>query len=277
MKLLGPGETQADRLASYRATHRPSEAGGWTYHTAGAAPETLLLLPGGLRDAETLFCLITAFSGEYRVIAPTYPAAGTLAEVVSGVQTVLDAEGVPVVHAAWGTSLGGFLLQALLRAVPGRIRNAVLANTTTPQGWGRDLPARMARLERMRAMPEPELLALIRRQAATASAAGPFWTGYLGEIAERDTKAHQIAMAELALDFCRQSYTPGDLDGWAGRLMLIESADDLGMDAEARRLLRAMYPEAALHRFRDGGHTPLAARPDEYVLVMAAFLRSCRA
>ncbi|MFE0146696.1 alpha/beta fold hydrolase [Nonomuraea sp. NPDC059007] len=277
MRLLGPRETQADRLAAFRAAHPAAEAAGWTYHVAGSGPDTLLLLPGGLRLGESLFCLISAFEDEYRVIAPTYPAVSTVAGVVTGVEAVLDAEGVSAVHVAWGTSMGGFLLQALLRAIPGRIGHAILANTTTPEGWGRDLAARTARLERMRAMPEPDLLALIRGQAAEATSAGPFWAGFLAEAAALDTKAHQIAMAELALDYCARQYTPSDLDGWPGKLMIIESADDAGMDAEARRLLRALYPRAALHRFGEGGHSPLATRPDEYALVVAAFLRACRA
>ncbi|MFI9551744.1 alpha/beta fold hydrolase [Nonomuraea endophytica] len=277
MRLLGPTETQADRLTAFRATHPAAEAAGWTYHVAGDGPDTLLLLPGGLRLGESLFCLITAFEDEYRIIAPTYPAVSTVAEVVTGVEAVLDAEGVSAVHVAWGTSMGGFMLQALLRAIPGRIGHAVLANTTTPEGWGRDISARTARLARMRAMPESDLLALVRKQAADATSAGPFWTGFLAEAAALDTKAHQVAMAELALDYCGRQYAPSDLDGWPGRLMIIESADDVGMDAEARRLLRVMYPGAALHRFSDGGHSPLATRPDECVLVVAAFLRACRA
>ncbi|MFI6531449.1 hypothetical protein ACIBHY_03310 [Nonomuraea sp. NPDC050547] len=39
--------------------------------------------------------------------------------------------GAPAVHVAWGTSMGGFLPQALLRAIPGRIA------TCSPSSAGR--------------------------------------------------------------------------------------------------------------------------------------------
>ena len=99
----------------------------WHYITAGMAAETLLLLHGGLRIAETAFVYVQIFEGSYRVIVPTYPPLRTMAEVTDGLAALLDTEGVDQ-SLVLGQSYGGTVSQVFLRRHPGRIKKLVLSS-----------------------------------------------------------------------------------------------------------------------------------------------------
>src|SRR4030065_246254 len=69
--------------------------------------------------------------GNERTITLPYPAGDTLEGLRQGINAGLEDAGVQR-FAVVGTSLGGYLAQYLVARQPGRIRQAVFANTFPP-------------------------------------------------------------------------------------------------------------------------------------------------
>jgi len=50
------------------------------YIACGRGNDALLLLPGGMSTGESLYRHIAELEGEFRILAPSYPALGTMSE-----------------------------------------------------------------------------------------------------------------------------------------------------------------------------------------------------
>ena len=97
----------ADRFAAFRHDYpyRETSCRGmvWRYRAGGTADRpTVLVLPGATLVPDPLFVVVQALGRRHRVIAPAYPPAGTIADLVAGVIAVLDAERVATAHVVEG-------------------------------------------------------------------------------------------------------------------------------------------------------------------------------
>ena len=82
----------------------------------------MLLLPGGTLVPDPCFIVLDALGQRYRVIAPAYPAAHMMAELVTGLNGILDVEHIAAVNVV-GSSFGGYLAQCFVRAHPDRVNS----------------------------------------------------------------------------------------------------------------------------------------------------------
>jgi hypothetical protein len=64
---------------------------------------------------------------------------------------------------------------------------------------------------------------------------------------------------------------PDDLASWPGRVLILESDEDI-LTPEQRAELRRCYPRAVVHTFRGAGHTPWMSHKKEYLSVINEFL-----
>jgi len=87
------------------------------------------------------------------------------------------------------------------------------------------------------------------------------------------TQAWIINHYRLIIDFCmHQHLTPADLASWEGKILLVESEDDLFPES-TRIILRRLYPQAAIYRYGKGaGHSPAIVCEEEYVNMLEDFL-----
>lgn len=105
-----------------------------------------------------------------------------------------------------------------------------------------------------------------------------FWYGLLDELlASRLTMADPVSAMEEMLDFTR-NYRFGvrDLEGWPGRILVIESENNQAFSPRARTELRALYPRASVRTFAGSGHAVMVTRPEEYVDAVRSFLEEPR-
>jgi pimeloyl-ACP methyl ester carboxylesterase len=270
-----------EELREFRTTHPPKrvtvDGVGWEYIASGDGEEALLILPGGAMVGEAGFTRIPAFEDRYRVIAPSYASVSTAAELLDGLVGVLDAEGVREAHVL-GPSYGGIVAQGFVRRHPERVRSLILANTLV-------LPRRMLRLSRvflalLPLVPLGWLRALRERALARAFSGVPsvppedqaFWGEYQHWLVSRLSKAEMRAMYWLGIDLVESfRFTPEDLDSWPGRILILESDEDL-LAPEQRAELRGCYPRAEVYTFRGAGHTPWMSHREEYLSVIKGFL-----
>jgi pimeloyl-ACP methyl ester carboxylesterase len=249
----------------------------WDYIASGEGGEGLLLLPGGAMVGEAAFTRIPAFEDRYRVIAPDYPYVSTAALLLDGLAGVLDAEGVRVAHVL-GPSYGGLVAQCFVRRHPERVRSLILTNTLVPPRlllW----PARLF-LTLLPFVPLGWLQALRERTLARAFSGVPgvppedqtFWRDYQHALVSRLSKEDLRGMGRLGIDLVESyRFTPDELASWAGRVLILESDEDI-VTPEQRAELRRRYPQTRVHTFHGAGHTPWMSHKEEYLSVINEFL-----
>src|SRR5262245_35069224 len=271
---------QWELLIRFRATHLPRqlEIGGvrWKYLTGGQKGAALLLLPGAIGRGEVAFRHILELEDDYRLIIPDYPLIPTVDCLLSGLVSLLDSEGMKSV-ALIGGSMGGGLAQCMVRKYPERINKLVLSHTGVPN------PQRAKMndfgMKVMRFLPIGLASAALRWEVSkllsTAKDEKPFWQAYFKELAAGLSKEELISRYQCAIDLERRyTFAPGDLAGWTGRILILESDNDTIIKAPERAALKALYPQAQVHTFIGAGHGASLIKREEYLSVIRAFLRT---
>jgi pimeloyl-ACP methyl ester carboxylesterase len=250
--------------------------GEWRYRDFGAGTRTFLALPGGELVNDLGFEFALAIGETHRVIYPAYPRTSSIEELADGLRAILDAERIVAV-AVLGASFGGAVAQVFVRRHPARVTALILSNTGVPLQY-LALPIRVTYWT-AKAMPWEWISKLLRKpllktvdQSGTDHA---FWARYLDELfSTRLTKADMLSNTLNQHDYhCRFRFMPEDLKGWRGRVLIVESDNDV-IGPRRREALRRTYPQAQVHTFHKAGHAPLFTRYDEYLRIVREFLES---
>jgi hypothetical protein len=72
-------------------------------------------------------------------------------------------------------------------------------------------------------------------------------------------------------DFDQQNFTFTDLEGWAGRTLIILAEEDLTTTDDLRNTLLALYPGASLYMFKGSSKSTVLIESGEYLKVMEDF------
>lgn len=271
-------EQQREQLAHFRAAHPPRRLNldgvCWNYLAGGSAGDTLLLLPGAIGRAEVAFRHILEFEDDYRVIAPDYPPLPTVDRLLSGFIALLDAENVRSATVIGG-SMGGGLAQCLVRKYPERVSRLILSHTGVPNPRRAQLNSFGMKV--LRFIPIGLIRAALNWEVSRLlSAAGDekrFWLVYFGELTGLITKDEALSIYERAIDLeQRYVFKPGDLNGWPGQILILESDDDPIIRPAERAALKSLYPQAQVHTFKGGGHGASIVRREEYLSRVRKFL-----
>ncbi|HLY18978.1 MAG TPA: alpha/beta hydrolase [Bryobacteraceae bacterium] len=269
---------QEQRLRAFRAAYpnKSLAAGGveWKYRVCGNGSRPMLLLPGGELVNDMAFDLAAALAPQFRMAYPAYPRVASLDDLADGVAAILRAENA-VPATVLGASFGGAVAQCLIRRHPDCVERLILSNTGVPLGYlvrGRKIANAV-----LSAMPWPILRGLLSRSILKllGAPAGelPFWRAYTQELFETQlTKADVLQNLAIQLEYHqRYRFAPGDLAGWPGMIFVIESDNDI-FNAERRKALRDIYPQAPVYTFHGAGHAPAFSRASEYLDVLGRFL-----
>ena len=99
-----------------------------------------------------------------------------------------------------------------------------------------------------------------------------FWRDYQHGLVSRLSKAELLSMYRVGIDLMESfRFAPDDLASWPGRVLILESDEDI-LTPEQRAELRRCYPRAVVHTFRGAGHTPWMSHKEEYLSVINEFL-----
>jgi pimeloyl-ACP methyl ester carboxylesterase len=253
----------------------------WRYATGGRGGQAVLMFHDAVGGAETMRRLAEGFADEYRTIAPTVADVRTLEEVCDAASAILDREHVARA-VVFGGSFGGLVAQAFRKRRPGQVEHLVLLGTGAPNRAAGARAERMMRLLRLlpfslsRALLKLEMSKSLDAPAPPETAARVAdFRRRLDEYFDRGlTKESLLSRVALSADFNRnEAYAPEDLDGWPGRVLIVESGDDPAIPAEERRRLREAYPRALVCTFAGAGHLIPLLRLEELVGVVKAFLK----
>jgi pyruvate dehydrogenase E2 component (dihydrolipoamide acetyltransferase) len=271
----------AQRLQRFRDSHAPRCLGhagaSWQYLAAGAGDDCILLLHGGGGSGEMFFDYFFALEGRHRVLAPTIPSSiATVAAAIDGIAAILDAEGVPACH-AFGHSQGGFLAIALSERMPERIRTLALSSTFLPS----ERHARRVQWQ-LRLLPliPDRLFGWVMKRAfkravrlAGSSLSPQDWQVLALLMPHADAgelRRAALFTAKLHLDYHQRAIAAR----WRGPALLFETGRDRIVTAADVTALRARYPDAEIHRFKDAGHLDIVTDPRRFVSTIQSFLAS---
>jgi 3-oxoadipate enol-lactonase len=272
---------QVEQLMHFRREHPAKNVHingvTWEYLTAGGASEQpLLLLPGALSLAESAWRTIIALDqGQYRLICPSYPPeVDSMSGLADGIVGILAQEGIQITYVVGG-SYGGMLAQVFTHRHPEMVTRLVLSHTYPPVSSRtksvepalrlfKRLPMFMVKKmlrDRMTGIlphrPSPELLLIAAQIRETV-----------------DTRlTRQAAMSTYLrmMDFDKQNFSPSDMAGWQGKMLIMLAEDDPTTPEALRNALVELYPGATLHLFSGSGHATGILESGEYIKVIEEF------
>lgn len=245
----------------------------WTWFTGGTGERTLLFLTGAQGTGDAVWPSIVHFAPRFRWISPSYPPVPTMAELADGIMALLDREGIDRVSLIAG-SYGGFVAQVLVRRHPDRVERMALSHTGPPvpsRGqvidkslrWLPRLPMFLLRRQYRKVM-----MGLIPKRPETA-----LTRANLEEIiALHLTKDWMVNGYRRVVDYDQMRFTPEDLAGWPGRVLLLMADNDPATPEPVRERMKALYSNAEVRLFEGTGHISGILRREEYLAAMEGFL-----
>lgn len=240
----------------------------WGVIDTGGAGPVLLLLPGTLGRADVFFQQIEALAPRLRVIAVSHPASGGLGDWVGDLVALMDRHGVGQA-AVLGSSLGGYMAQALAGWHPERVSHLFAANTLptvagleTRAPYSSDLWA--APVETLRAGFAAGLGAWEQAHPDQAGLVALLMAEVNGRIPEAELRA-RLDVLKTAPELPPAGLPPE-------RITVIDSVDDPLIPPPWRAMVRARLNPGAAFGFRWGGHFPYLCRPAPYSALIAARL-----
>ena len=205
---------------------------------------------------------LRGFGQSSRPDRPGDYAIEVLAEDIAGLIKRLELGSCHVL----GTSMGGFIAQALALAHPNLCRSLVLCHTAPRMSIPPEVLAR--RVEALGTMPLEEYAEIVVEQACSAGASGELRAWIAGLIARNDKRAYTQVMTEGLRDF--------DVGAQVGKIRLptlvITGERDLVLPKEGGEEIARLIPGAMLVEIEGVGHLGYAERPAQFNEAVLAFL-----
>ena len=269
---LAPAD-QVESLQAFRSNNPPAslEVDGlkWEYLSTGSGPQTIVFLHGMTGSYDIWWQQIETLKANYRVLAVTYPAAASLAQMENGLLAILAQEGVDKFNVV-GTSLGGYFAQYLVSRNPDRIEKAVLANTFPPNDLIKEKNGAIGSL--IPYLPEWLVIKVLRGSFASsiypASGNDEMTLAFLNEISAGRMRKAQVAARYACIV---EKFDPPTAT--AIPLLIIEASNDPLVEASLREQLKTTYPAAQVVTV-DNGHFPYISTPDFYTQTLKDFFSS---
>jgi pimeloyl-ACP methyl ester carboxylesterase len=234
----------------------------WRWYEAGDGPEALVLLPGAVGGADIFFIVFRRFAASRRVLAVDVPYAADAAQVLAGLDALLESRGVRRATLL-GASFSGLLVQVYARRFPERTRALILSHTAALD------PSRAVRERRSAAiaarLPLPFTRGLLKivvrlllRKSPHARLFREMYFEALDGLSRRDFVSRYLLAASLE-----------EQNGeWHGPVLIVHSNDDVVARPSEQARLRAEYPGADWHEFPGAGHSAYSLDPQRYADVL---------
>ena len=263
---------------NFRSQVRPKEweheGISWRYLALGEGRTGALFLPGAAGFYDIWWQQLIALSGDLRLISISYPSIGDLEGLRSGLNAILQHEGIERFHVI-GSSMGGYLAQYLASIQSSTLMSAVFANTFVPG----ESALRIAPLLRISIdlVPLPMLMSAFRwlskRRLVPAGEDHPLLEAYLMETSYAGLKKGDLLSRYLCVT---QRFTPCRPEDQRFPILIIDSDNDPLIRPGIRTALRQIYPRAQCHTFSQAGHFPYLNQAEVFTSLLHSFLLSPR-
>jgi len=286
-------ESAVRRLTGFRDAHpaRTMEKGGmiWRVWDLGRESETaMVFVPSGMGHGEIWFPYLQDLCVDMRCIAVSLPECKKMEDYARQLHDLLTEDlGVKKVVLV-GTAIGGMITQTYLRMYRDEVIAQVLICCGAPC---KELPdADCTRwLERKKLIPRYTFMPfdVMRGQMGyqTFDLMCPeeyqdglqFWRAFISETYEVYVyKKQYINLNCRALPdiYAKKPFYQGDMEGWGGKTLIMESEGDTYYMEGERELLKKLYPGARVENIGAMGQFAVMAREKENIALLREFIRS---
>jgi pimeloyl-ACP methyl ester carboxylesterase len=268
-------EDTAVSLQAFRQSHpvQQLEVDGqtWEYVHFGQGEQAILFLHGMTGSYDIWWQVMEQVADDYQVISVTYPPVDSLDEMAQGILAILLEEEVKLVHLV-GSSLGGYFAQYLVAEYPEMVETAVFANTFPPNDIIADENKTLGGL--LPVIPEWAIMGVLKGNTENdlypAAGNSELVRAFVLEQAYgRMSKAQFLARYHTVID----PFNAPDPAAEGIPVMIIEADNDPLVAEPLREMLKATYPEAAVHTLHAVGHFPYLNEPETYTELLTEFWR----
>ena len=240
--------------------------------------EPLMLVHGLGANSDLLVKQVPAFSSRYRMIAvdlrgfgrsdrPTAPGSYTVAVLAEDVAGLARALGITTVYYL-GTSMGGFIGQALALAEPTLCRSLILCHTGCRMSIPQDIME--ARLKALRELSMEEYSRVVAAQALAPNPNPALVERMVQVLARNDKRTYTQVLTEGLRDF-DVTERIGTIQ--APTLVIVGEYDRVIPPEEGYEVARRI-PGAQLVAISGTGHVSYVERPDAFNEAVLRFLDS---
>lgn len=285
-------ESGVRRLTGFREAHpaRSIDKDGriWRVWDLGRGARAMVFIPSGMGHGEVFFPYLTDLCINMRCIAVSLPECRTMEEYARRLHALLTEElGVEeVVLAASG--IGGLVSQTYLRMYREEVIGQVLITCGAPC---RQLPDedcvrwinRKKMIMRYTLTPFDPMRAQMGYQTfdqmcpEDMQEGMQFWRAFISETYEYYVYKKQfidLNCRALPDIYEKKPFSVGDMQGWTGRTLIMESEGDHYYKERERALLRELYPDAQVENIGPLGQFALMAREKENIAIIREFIKS---
>lgn len=244
--------------------------GVWSYRrTVGSGSLPTLLLPGIQGGADLFYELALRIGDDFPLVAASAPDIEDVGAMTASTLQFVDALGLERINLL-GSSLGGYLVQAVALEQPRRVNQLIIAN-----GFYDPAPF-------LKTLPPVSVLASTPAAALVEKGLKPMLEtpdDDPGHVALKIVMQALVGPVQPAENYRSRTLllaSAGALERPEvpdERLMVIDDDHDPMMPAPMRNALRERYAQAEHHPIDGGGHLPAIQQPQHFASLVASRLQ----
>ena len=235
----------------------------------------VLFFTGALKHPLYSFAVIEALCRRCRVIAPVQPACHTLAEYFDGIDSLLNHESIKRFSVV-GSSWGGQLAQVAMRRYRDRIDRAILSSTGVSRGRVLSTFMKLYRWRIKRRRPAAvvnEFRNNVLKLLAYTPALSAFWQAVLDDIYDRQMSFDDyLSLIDTQIDYVDNYAADVLMHRFCLPVLILRARDESAGTARMHRALIEAFPQAEVHQFNTGGHSPAMSNFEAFRGAVERFL-----
>ena len=251
----------------------------WRYYASGSGSEVLLIIPGGMRRAESIFAELEAFSKSYRVISPDLPVINDADCILDGIHEICRTEKAGKVNIL-GRSFGGTVVQGFTAKYPEMVKKLILCSTVySDRNKLEDARKSLNTFKNMsekliRVLIKPALFKIIRKDADKAGKL--YWKAFLDEFFD-SVSAKELMVSQMSIGCgVLSDYTldPEQIKNMGKRILIVYAENDSVVNKKEAEVYNSVFSDAERKIFKTGGHALFMTRREEYMKSISEFINN---
>lgn len=250
----------------------------WEFVKTGRGKDTLLILNGGLRVAESAFRYINLFKDDFNILVPSYPSIKSIDELIEGVEVLLKKYGVGKIFVLC-QSYGAIVGECFIKRFPQQISKIVISGAAPLEISFREKLIINFRTLLIKTLPgkivsqiyKKNLLKVIDYNPEDAS----FWMEYLDYLFENFlSKKDALSHFQSTIEAIKKYSYKKSPNSYMGDVLILKGEDDkLISDLDIQKV-SDYYKGSKIEIIKKSGHTSAFMNPDYFKSTVREFLIS---
>lgn len=246
----------------------------WNYYCLGNG-KPIIWLGGGIRRASLGYMFLEQLSKQYFVITPDYSPVQKVDDFFSGMDLILQTEGIST-FTLIGQSYGGYLAQSYLSHKANMIEKLILSNTVPINAIGKHWITLMNFIITLiRILPEKTVKKMIAvdllKHITVPESQRVEWLKIINGIIQNDLSIEDaVSHYSVAIDIMKKGLTNLEFyKNWLGQVIVIYSKNDPTQRKKHFRLYEQLYDNnVKMLNMGNLGHTAALFNPNEYAKLL---------